>query len=301
MMTQHKYQKGESITFYCVVGNLILSILKGLAGFFGGSKAMIADAFHSASDTLATIVVFISLKISRKPADSNHPYGHGKIEPMASAFVGISLLAAAGLILRDIIITILENDISAPSIIALVAAVGSIVIKEIMFRITYQTGKAINSEAMVANAWDHRSDAYSSVGVFIGILGSIIGTRYSIGWLKYLDPLAGAIVALLIFKIAVEIIIKAIGNLMDASIGEEAIAEITELAKQVSGVRGISWVRGRTIGSEIHIDMAVQVDPNKNVSEGHEIASLLKKTLKNNILHVEEVLVHVNPQSQKNQ
>ena len=298
-MLQHKYKKGEMVTFYCIVGNLLLSILKALAGFLGGSKAMIADAFHSASDTVATIVVYFSLKISRKPADSSHPYGHGKVEPIASAYVGITLLIAAGLIMRDIIITVIENDIKAPSLIALVAAIGSIVIKEIMFRVTIKTGKAINSEAMIANAWDHRSDAYSSVGVFFGILGSILGARFGIIWLKYLDPLAGAVVAVLIIKIAMAIIIKAFSSLMDTSISEATIKEITALARQVSGVKGISWVRGRTVGSDIQLDIAIQVDSSLNVKEGHDIASLLKTTLKSNIPHVEDVLVHINPYPQQ--
>jgi cation diffusion facilitator family transporter len=300
-MSQHKYKKGEMITFYCIVGNLLLSILKALAGFLGGSKAMIADAFHSASDTVATIVVYFSLKISRKPADSAHPYGHGKVEPIASAFVGITLLIAAGLIMRDIFITIIENDIKAPSLIALVAATGSIVIKEIMFRVTIKTGKAINSEAMIANAWDHRSDAYSSVGVFFGILGSILGARFGIIWLKYLDPLAGAVVAVLIIKIAMAIIIKALSSLMDTSISDATIKEITALALQIFGVKGISWVRGRTVGSDIQVDIAIQVDSSLNVKEGHDIASLLKTTLKSNIPHVEDVLVHINPYIQQKQ
>lgn len=300
-MSQHKYKQGEMITFYCIVGNLLLSILKALAGFLGGSKAMIADAFHSASDMLATVVVYFCLKISRKPADSLHPYGHGKIEPIASAFVGTTLLVAAGLIMRDIVITVVENEIKAPSLIALAAAIVSIIVKEIMFRVTYKTGSAINSEAMIANAWDHRSDAYSSVGVFFGILGSILGARFEIVWLKYFDPLAGAVVAVLIIKIAMEIIIKAYNSLMDASISDVTIREITILAQKVPGVKGISWVRGRTVGSDIYVDMAIQVDSSKNVKEGHDIASLLKKTVKSNIPNVEDVLVHINPYAQQRQ
>ncbi|MDW7739702.1 MAG: cation diffusion facilitator family transporter [Bacillota bacterium] len=294
-MKKHLYHRGETITFFCLLGNLALSLLKGLAGYFGSSKAMIADAFHSGSDTFATLVVYISLKISRKPADECHPYGHGKVEPLAAIFVGLTLLAAAALIGRDIIISVLENQIPTPSLIALAAAVGSIIVKEVMFRITYRTGSELNSEAMIANAWDHRSDAYSSIGVLIGIAGSMAGAYYGIAWLRFLDPLAGTVVAILIIKIAVMILIKAVGNLMDASLSEETIEHVKSLAHRVPGVIDISWVRGRVVGPEVQIDIAVQVDATKTVQEGHDIADMIKETLQHNSDHVSEVLVHINP------
>ncbi|MEW5784508.1 MAG: cation diffusion facilitator family transporter [Bacillota bacterium] len=294
-MEGQSYRKGERITFYCLLGNLVLSLLKGLAGFLGGSKAMIADAFHSGSDTLATFVVYVCLKISRKPADGCHPYGHGKVEPLAAAFVGVTLLLAAALIIQDIVTAVFDNSLAAPSLVTLAAAAGSILVKEIMFRITYHTGVSLNSEAMIANAWDHRSDAYSSVAVFCGILGSILGVRYGIIWLKYLDPLAGVLVAVLIFKIALEILTRAIRNLMDASPTEETMALITRLAQSVPGVSGVSWARGRVVGAQIYVDMAVQVEAKKSVQEGHSIARSITDTLKANAAYIGEVLIHINP------
>ena len=299
-MASHNYGTGEKVTLFCLLGNIALSLLKGMAGFLGGSKAMIADAFHSGSDTLATLVVYISLKISRKPADGCHPYGHGKVEPLAAAFVGITLFAAAALIIKDIVAAVMDNNLTAPSMFTLAAAAVSIAVKEIMFRITYRTGVSLNSEAMIANAWEHRSDAYSSMAVLCGILGSIIGSRFGIVWLKYLDLLAGTLVAALIFKIALEILIRAIRNLMDAAPAPEKMAQIARLAKDVPGVNGISWARGRIVGAQIHVDMAVQVDPEKSVREGHNIAHSIEDTLKRKAEHIGEVLVHVNPHPQEN-
>lgn len=289
------YRKGETITFYCLLGNFFLSLLKGLAGFLGGSKAMVADAFHSGSDVIATFVVYVSLKISRRPADGCHPYGHGKVEPLAAAFVGVTLLLTSVLIILDIIGAVVANVLTVPSIVALVAAAGSIAVKEIMFRVTYRAGLSINSEAMIANAWDHRSDAYSSVGTFCCILGSILGGRYNVTLLKYLDPLAGFLVAGLIFKIALDILIRSVRNLMDAAPDQETMSEIRHLTESAAGVVGVSWIRGRVIGRQIYVDMAVQVGAEKTVQEGHTIAGSIKKTILEKTANVGEVIIHINP------
>lgn len=292
-------RKGETITLYCLLGNLVLSLVKGLVGFFGGSKAMIADAFHSGSDSIATMVVYIGLKISRKPADKDHPYGHGKAESLAAAFVGVTMMAAAAMIGREIVCSVIENNIAAPSKVALIVAAGSIAIKELMFRICYRTGLILNNEAIIAGAWDHRSDVYSSASVFFGILGGTLGASYGISWLKYSDPLAGVLVAALIFRIALKILSKALHNLMDASPAGETISQIICLAEEVNGVSGVSWVRGRVVGARINIDMAVQVSAKKSVQEGHNIGRFVKEAIKTNVSHIGEVLIHINPHPEK--
>ena len=288
-------RKGETITLYCLLGNLVLSLFKGLVGFWGGSKAMIADAFHSGSDSIATMVVYIGLKISRKPADKDHPYGHGKAESLAAAFVGVTMMAAAAMIAREIIYSVIENNIAAPSIVTLVVAAGSIVVKELMFRINYHTGLTLNNEAIIAGAWDHRSDVYSSAAVFFGISGGILGAFLGVSWLKYLDPLAGALVVGLIFNVALKILVKALRSLMDASPAVETISHITCLAEDVSGVNGVSWVRGRVVGARIYIDMAVRVSAEKSVQEGHNIGQFVKEAIRTNVPHIGEVLIHINP------
>ncbi|MDO9535366.1 MAG: cation diffusion facilitator family transporter [Bacillota bacterium] len=292
---QTDYSKGEKITLYCLAGNILLSIFKGIVGFIGGSKAMVADALHSGSDVIATLVVYLCLKIAKKPADDCHMYGHGKIEAIAASSVALILIITAFFIVMSIIKSLISQEFIAPYPVALAAAVISIVIKEIMFRVTYNIGKKINSESIIANAWDHRADAYSSIGTFFGILGSIMGGYYGIEWLKYFDPLAGILVAGLILKIAVDILLKAIRNLMDASPEAEKIARINEIAEGVEGVQAISWTKGRYIGRHIIVDMAVEIDAEKSVHEGHEITLSIKEVVMESVQEVGDVLIHINP------
>lgn len=292
---------GETITLYCLLANLFLSLLKGLAGFFGDSKALIADAFHSGSDSLATLVVYISLKISGKPADQDHPYGHGKVEPLAATFISATMIIAAVMIGREIMITILNNNLTTPSIVALAAAAGSIAIKELMFKYTYRAGRSLNSEALIASALDHRSDVYSSASVFLGLAGSTVGALFGISWLKYLEPLAGILVAGLIIKIALVIMVNALHNLMDAAPAKDIMTRIAFLAQEVPGVNGVSWIRGRVVGTKVHVDMAVLVSAQKSVQQGHDIARSVKHTLHANLAHIGEVLVHVNPHQDNDQ
>ena len=299
-MKKVEYGQGEKVTLACLVGNILLSIFKGIAGYLGGSKAMIADAFHSASDVLATIVVYFSIKIAGRPVDKGHPYGHGKIEPLAAAFVGITLVIAAYFIVKGIIESIVAQSFNAPSIIALIAAVVSIVVKEIMYRETYKVGQKLNSDSIKANAWDHRSDAYSSIGTFFGILGSIAGKHLGIDFLKYLDPVAGILVASLIFKIAFEILGGAIKGLMDAHPGDDKLEDIWKVVESVEGVVSIDWIRARYIGSHLMVDMAIVVDAKKSVHEGHVIADAVRDRVLEKVNNTGEVLVHVNPASDNN-
>ncbi|NSW90404.1 MAG: cation transporter [Firmicutes bacterium] len=294
-MQETNYKKGERITTACVVGNVILSLFKLFAGLTGGSKAMVSDALHSGSDVVATLVVLIGIKIAKKPVDKEHPYGHGKIEPIAAAFVGVTLIFAAFAIVKGIIESIINHSFATPSFITIVAAVISIVVKEAMFRITYSEGKKINSVSIMANAWDHRSDAYSSIGTFFGILGSIIGNYFNIYFLEYLDPLAGAIVACLIFKVAFDILKHSIKGLMDSSPSSEKINSIKESVMGIDGVISISWIKARYMGQHLFVDMGIGVDPGITVEEGHNIAMLTKEKLLEDIKDVFEVLVHIDP------
>ncbi len=289
------YQKGELVTLYCLVGNLLLSILKGLVGYFSGSKAMLADAFHSGSDVLATSVVYVCIKIAKKPADDCHMYGHGKIEPLAAALVGLMMAFTAGLIVRSIIQALLAQEFVTPSLLALFVAIVSIAVKEYMFRVTHLAGQALNSEAIKANAWDHRADAYSSIGTFVGILGSIMGAHLQLGWLKYADPLAGIIIALLIAKMAAQILIQAARGLMDASPEQEKVEEIKAITEEIDGVQAVSWIKGRYLGQQIMVDMAVEVNAEMTVEEGHNIATSIKQQVMDTVKEVGDVLVHVNP------
>ncbi len=289
------YKKGEKITIACIIGNIVLSALKLVAGIIGGSKAMIADSLHSASDIVATSVVLVGIKVAQKPADSEHPYGHGKVEPIAAAFVGVTLIFAAFIIVKGIVESIINQTFGTPTFLALAAAVVSIVVKEIMFRITYAAGKKIKSESIMADAWHHRSDAYSSIGTFIGILGAIIGGKFGIRFLQYLDPIAGAVVACMIFKVAYDILKHAVKGLMDSSPEGEQLMKIWDAAAGIEGVVTVSDIKARYIGQRLFIDLEIGVDSERSVDEGHTLAAFARSRIIDSVPDAYEVMVHVEP------
>lgn len=289
------YRQGERITVGCIIGNIVLSALKLLAGLFGRSQAMISDALHSASDIVATSVVLISIKVARKPVDKEHPYGHGKVEPIAAAFVGVTLVFAAVMILKGIIESIATHSFTSPNVLALAAAVLSVAVKEAMYRVTIRAGRRIGSEAMIADAWHHRSDAFSSIGTFIGILGSMIGKWLNIGFLQYLDPIAGAAVACLIFKVAYDIIRPAVGRLMDASPEDGKLSAIRKITMDTEGVIAAPHIKGRYIGQRLLIDMEIEVDADLTVEAGHAIAEQARRNIMSASAEVGEVFIHVEP------
>jgi cation diffusion facilitator family transporter len=294
-MLNKSYNKGEKITIICIIGNILLSLFKLFAGIYGNSKAMISDALHSASDIVATVVVYIGIKIAKKPIDEDHPYGHGKIEPISAALVGIILIFAVVVILRGIILSIIRHSFSTPSYIAILGALLSIVVKEIMFRVTLKEGKKINSISIIANAWDHRSDVYSSMGTFIGITGSIVGNHFNISFLEYLDPLAGVVVGCMILKVAYDILNHSIKGLMDSSPDMSKIRNIEKSVLDINGVLSVSWVKARYIGQHLFVDMGIGVNSNLTVKEGHDISVLVKERVLNDVKDVFEVLVHIDP------
>lgn len=289
------YGRGERITGICLLGNIFLSILKAVAGVLGGSQALVADAVHSATDVVATAVVYVGIKISRRPVDRNHPYGHGKVEHITAAFVGVTLFGASYAILRGVAEVMITRAFTTPSIVALLAALVSVVSKDVMFRTTYITGTRLRSDSMIANAWDHRSDAYSSVGAMAGITGAMVGGYWEVETLRYLDPLAGGVVAVLIIRSAFLILKNAIFTLMDTLPEEETMAKVENEVKMVDGVLDISWVKGRRVGRHLLIDVAIEVDPKKTVDEGHEIADSVRIRVMDTWCEVSDVLVHVNP------
>lgn len=289
-------KKGERITLWCLFGNAVLSVFKLIVGVMGNSAAMVADAIHSAADVLATGVVYIGLLISKIPKDENHPYGHGKIEPLMSIFVGLSLLFAVYAIIRGTVTSMLTGNFETPAVIAAAAAVVTIIIKEIMYRITLNIGKKLNSESIIANAWDHRSDAISSVGTFTGITASIIGGYYGIEFLRYMDPVAGFIVACVILKIAVDILVGAFNSLMDKAPEKSVFDEITEAAKNTPGVTKVSDVKARFMGRHIFSETIIEVAREISVEEGHNIAIAVRSNIIKNVKFMEDVLIHVEPE-----
>lgn len=294
-MKENDYRLGEKISVACISGNVILSLLKFAAGIFGGSKAMIADAIHTVSDVFTTIIVIIGIRIAKKPCDKEHPYGHGKAEPIFAALLGIILFIAAIVTIKESIEPIRNQSFATPTFLALSAAVVSIIVKEAMYRVTYSAGLKINSLSIIADAWHHRSDALSSIGTFVGILGSMIGDWLNIHYLKYLDPIAGVLVACLIFKVAYDIIKDAIKNLMDTSPDNEKIIKIRETVSAIDGVISVSQIKGRYVGRHLFIDMEIVVDSGITIEAGHYIAVQAKNKIMDAISDVFDVLVHVEP------
>ena len=269
-------------------GNLALAVIKGWAGIVSNSGAMLADAVHSASDIFASIFVYVSLKIAQKPADKEHPYGHGRAEVISTLIVG-GMLAAAGVeIIRAAITTIRHGCLHAPGNLAVYAAILSIVVNELMYQFTYRAGVKTNSPSTIANAMDNRSDAFSSIAALIGIIGARL--KYPV-----LDPVAGIVVALFIFKMSYGIAMDAVGQIMDESPGEKKIREVEKLALTVKGVRGVHGIRVRRSGAFFLVDLDMVVNPKITVEKAHDIGESLRETIRVNMDKVREVRVHIDP------
>ncbi len=271
-----------------MIGNILLSILKFAAGILGHSSAMIADAIHSASDIIASFFVYIGIKISKKPADEDHPYGHFKAEVVTTLIVGVMLWMAGVEIIKTAIETIRSGDIQTPGMIALVAAAISIGVKEIMYRFTYKAGKKINSPSTIANAMDHRSDAYSSIATLIGIGAAIMG-------FPIMDPIAGIVVSLFIFKMGYEIVVEAVKQIMDENAGDDMVEEVRTLTENVEGVVDSHGIRIRQSGSVYLIDMDIVVDGTITIKKAHDICEDVRIELHDKMERIEEVRVHIDP------
>jgi len=278
----------KTCTLVGLVTNVALAIFKLLAGIFGFSYAMIADAIHSMSDCLATGTVYVGLRIGEKPPDESHPYGHGNAETIAAFLVALIILATGVFVGISAIHLIAHKQFETPATIALVAAATSIVTKEGMFRYTLKVGKRNNSPALIANAWDHRSDVYSSVAALAGILGARLA-------FQYLDPLAGLVVSAFIVKMSFTLLRSNVGILMDETPEPAVLARIRAAVLEVKGVKAIDNIKAHRRGSTFTIDIEVAVDSSLTVEQGHQVAFKVKNKLLHKIEHVQEVMVHVNP------
>ncbi len=294
-MEKKRFAEASYMVWLGFFANVVLTLIKLLAGILGRSAAMVADAIHSVSDFMTDLVIAGSLKVAAKPRDGNHKYGHGKVETLAAAFVGGVLFAVGAGILysgvRNIIGHFGDHPLSKPGMIALYAAVISILVKEVLFRVTLFTGKRVNSNVLIANAWHHRSDVYSSLGTLLGIGGAIfLVPRWVI-----LDPLAAIIVSFFIFKVAIGIIREAILELIETSLPHKKEQEILLLAGSVEGVHEPHDLKTRKIGSNIAIDMHILVRKELNVEEAHDITVQLEKCLRDKYGKDTHISVHMEP------
>jgi cation diffusion facilitator family transporter len=297
-MEQINEQRQKQIYRVTLVGgvvNVVLLIFKFVAGFLGNSAAMIADAVHSLSDFLTDVIVVVFIHISGKPKDKSHDYGHGKFETLAMTIIGFALLLVAIGIVYSGIIKIVAwiggEQLPAPELLALWAALISIILKEAVFRYSMLKARQLNSQAVEANAWHHRSDAMSSVGTAIGICGAIVlGQRWTV-----LDPVASVIVGFFITKVSIELLYRGIGDLMEQSLPDDIEAEITRLAASVPGVAEPHDLRTRRIGNHYAIELHILVDGNITLNEAHDKASEVEELLKGQYGNDTHIAVHVEP------
>jgi cation diffusion facilitator family transporter len=269
--------------------NIILTAFKLFAGIVGHSKAMIADALHSASDVLATGIVFVGLRIAKKPADAEHPYGHGNADTIASFIVALILLLTGLYLGFSAIHVFVHKHLIIPRSIAMYAALASIFIKEAMYQYTIRVGKRLNSQAIIANAWDHRSDAFSSIPAFIGILIARIWN------LPIFDPIAGLVIAVMIFRISLHLLHSSVDIIMDETPDPKTIQEISDTASIVDGVVKVHEIKVHQHGPDKTVDIKIEVNGQITVDEGHSIAGKVKAKLVNSDLRITDAMVHVNP------
>lgn len=275
--------------------NVILLLFKFVAGIVGHSSAMVADAVHSLSDFVTDIIVLVFVHISGKPKDKDHDYGHAKYETLAMTMIGVALLIVAVGIeysgLSKIIVWAQGGVLEAPGLLALWAALLSIVLKEAVFRYSMIEARRLNSQAVEANAWHHRSDALSSIGTAIGIGGAIfLGQRWTV-----LDPVASVIVGLFIIKVSVDLLRNGIGDLMEQSLPDDVEDEILQLAASVPGVAEPHELRTRRLGNHYAIELHILMDGNITLCEAHDKASEVEDVLRQHYGQETHIAVHVEP------
>ncbi|MFA6592746.1 MAG: cation diffusion facilitator family transporter [Bacteroidales bacterium] len=283
------------VTINGSIVNLVLTIFKIIAGIFGRSAAMVADGMHSLSDLISDIVVLVFVRISSRQVDKGHDYGHGKFETLATLivslmllFVGVNLMISGT---KSIISIAKGSTVASPTWLALSAAILSIVSKEILYQYTIRSAKRVNSPVMEANAWHHRSDAFSSIGSFIGIGGAmLLGKKWTI-----LDPLTGCVISLLILWMAVKLAIPAINDLVETSLPDDVEDDIIGTARCVQGVKDIHDLKTRKNGPAIIMSAHIVVDPLITVCEAHEIVTKVEDAIKAKFGNDTVISIHIEP------
>ena len=278
------------VSIISIIANVVLAAFKLVAGILAHSSAMVSDAIHSASDVFSTFVVMIGIKIASKEPDEEHPYGHERMECVA-AIILATILCITGLgIGKNALefITGNSSEVSVPGMLALIAAIVSIIVKEAMFWYTRHYAKMIDSGALMADAWHHRSDALSSIGAFIGIIFARMGY-------VMMDSIACLVICVFIVKAAYDIFKDAIDKMVDKSCSLEVEAEIRTIVMSVDGVKGIDSLSTRLFGNKMYVDLEIRADGEKTLNETHEIAEAVHDSIEAQFEKVKHIMVHVNP------
>lgn len=296
MKEETRKEKIMKITVLGSLANFLLLIFKFVAGWLGNSSAMIADAVHSLSDFITDVIVLLFIHISSKPKDKGHDYGHGKFETLATSIIGIVLMCVGiGLFWESsskvVGFYFRGEELESPRMIALIAALVSILVKEFLYWITLAVGKKENSQALIANAWHHRSDAFSSIGTALGIGGAILlGDQWRI-----LDPLAAVIVSIFIVRVSLKLVIPAINDLLEQSLPAEVENEIISIIEETPEVRNPHNLCTRRIGNDFAIEVHIRVDGNTTVMHAHEITRDIEQKLRDKFGPATHITLHVEP------
>ena len=281
----------KQISLVGIIGNIILCAFKMFAGIVGKSGAMVSDAVHSLSDVFATFIAFLGVKMSKRGADKAHPYGHERMECIASMILGLILLVTGVGIGKVGLQNILSGNyetLSVPGTIALAAAIVSIVVKEAMYWYTRHYARILNSAAFMADAWHHRSDAFSSVGSLIGIGGAMLG-------FPVLDAVASVVICLFILKVASDILLDAVKKMLDTSCGDAFETELEKYILEQKDVVRVDLLHTRMFGNKVYIDLEISVDGNKTFREAHAVAESVHANVEKKFPNTKHIMIHANP------
>lgn len=291
-MENKEFQNAATtVSVVTIVVNVILAIFKMIAGFLAHSNAMISDAIHSASDVFSTVVVMIGIKLASKESDKEHPYGHERMECVAAILLSVVLFITGATIGMDAAKNIFSGNyegLQAPGMLALIAAVVSIATKEGMYWYTKINAKKIDSSALMADAWHHRSDAFSSVGALVGIAGARMG-------FPIMDSIASLVIFVFIAKAAYEIFMDAVDKMVDRACDDETEAKIRDCVMEDSEVKEIDLLQTRVFGNKIYVDVEIAVDGSYSLKKAHGIAERVHDKIEDNFEKVKHIMVHVNP------
>lgn len=292
IVAEDEFQRvANKVSFVTIIGNILLSVMKLIAGFIAHSNAMISDAIHSASDVFSTFVVIIGIKLASKKADKEHPYGHERLECVAAIVLSMVLFITGFGIGAAALKNITSgdyNNIVVPGVLALVAAIVSIVSKEAMYWYTRYNAKKIDSSALMADAWHHRSDAFSSIGALIGIAGARLG-------FPIMDSIASLIIFVFIIKAAYDIFKDAIDKMVDHACDDATVSKIRECVMKHEDVLGIDMLQTRIFGNKIYVDLEIETDGSYTLSKAHTIAETVHDDIEKSFPKVKHIMVHVNP------
>ena len=292
IVAEDEFQRvANKVSFVTIIGNILLSVMKLIAGFIAHSNAMISDAIHSASDVFSTFVVIIGIKLASKKADKEHPYGHERLECVAAIVLSMVLFITGFGIGAAALKNITSgdyNNVVVPGVLALVAAIVSIVSKEAMYWYTRYNAKKIDSSALMADAWHHRSDAFSSIGALIGIAGARLG-------FPIMDSIASLIIFVFIIKAAYDIFKDAIDKMVDHACDDATVSKIRECVMKHEDVLGIDMLQTRIFGNKIYVDLEIETDGSYTLSKAHTIAETVHDDIEKSFPKVKHIMVHVNP------